>query len=314
MSDPAPVWDLIGALDQFGSRYWDIAPVHVQAPATSDPSSIISLEQLDGLVASRHLDARLLDAGAYVDEREHRTSGLRRKDGRTWLSDPATIVDGFRAGRSIVVHSIHEVWSPIEGLAAELAQILGEQVTASLFITPGGSVTDWHADPAHNFVLQLHGTKRWLVARTRESPLVIDRPLELRLGPGDLLYVPQRFLHRVEGHTGPSIHLSFHLAPLTWSELIKLTLADQVDASSCDHLDRTPPNPTWGAESRAAWSDALGDVVGAVEQRLRALHTATDSAQPEKIAPNRPRRPQRRFSRPGAFFDAFREGLDREHR
>jgi len=302
---PSP-WSVLGDLDEFGSHVWDKAPLHRLAAAGFDLASIISLEDLDRLISSRHAYLRLLDDGTYVDEGVYRERGLRRTDGRTWLSDPGAILARFRAGATIVLPSVHEIWAPMATLTAHLACLVDAQVGASLFVSPPGSLSEWHADNGHLFVLHLYGAKHWLVERDgpaghpQTSP-----PLAVTVHPGDVLYVPTGFLHRVRGGDEPAVHLSFYSAGATWADLIKSALASRIDQLSNAALRRNPPNPRWGAASRVLWTATLDDLMTDVEQVVTGVREAVPHADASSLAPGRIRPPLPPGSREGALLDAF---------
>lgn len=306
MSSESSPWDVLGDLDEFGSLRWDQAPLHRSAAADFDAASIISLRELDRMIASRHTNVRLFDRGAYVDDHAHRERGLRRTDERTWLSDPKAVLAGFQAGATIVIQSAHEIWAPIEGLTSQLATLLDAQVGATLFVSPPGSMTDWHVDNGHLFVLHLYGTKHWLIAR--DGPTGAPRgtpPLAVSLHPGDVIYVPRDFLHRVEGGDAASVHVSFYSAAATWSDLLKSALTSRIDALSNEWRDRNPVNPNWGDASRAKWNAILEQLMIDVQQMMCEVRQAIPELDGDALAPTRIRRPLHRITQDGAFLNAY---------
>ncbi len=299
MSAQGSLWSVLGELDMFGSRVWDKVPMHCRASPGFDPVDIISPRELDRLVSSRHTNARLLEHGAYLSDDLHRERGLRRRDERTWLSDPAALLARFRTGAAIVLPSAHEFWPPIEALTSHLEGILDAHVGATLFVSPPDSVTDWHADGGHLFVLHLYGAKHWLVQRP-------DGPLAVTLRPGEVLYVPRGLLHYVTGDDAVAVHVSFYSAGATWADLLKSALASRIDGLSNPWLERNPPNPRWGAASRGEWVATLDRLTSEVLDVASTLRNAVPDLDTDSLAPMRPRRPVGRTSQTSALLDAWR--------
>jgi len=304
-SEPS-LWDILGNLDEFGIQHWDKAPIHRRGARSFDPASIITLRELDRLVSSRHANIRLLDGGAYLDDGIHRERGLRRSDERTWLSDPAALVARFRAGATMVMPSAHEIWAPIARLTGELARLLAAQVGATLFVSPPDSVTDWHADGGHLFVLHLYGSKLWLLdsddaetrARTNHLPAIA-------VGPGDVLYVPKGFHHRVQGGEGPAVHVSFYSSGATYGDLLKSALANQIDHLAAASLGRNPLNPNWGTQSRAAWTATLRELLDALHHEMSDMHQTIPDLDADSFAPARVRPPNAAAGQECEFLEAY---------
>lgn len=299
MSAQRSLWSGLGELDVFGSRVWDKAPMRCRASPTFDPAEVISARELDRLISSRHSSARLMENGAYLSDDLHREHGLRRRDDRTWLSDPDALLARFRAGAAIVLPSAHEVWPPIASLTSHLERILDARVGATLFVSPPGTVTDWHADGGHLFVLHLYGAKQWLV---QQEP---DGPLAVTLRPGDILYVPKGLLHYVAGGDAVAVHVSFYSAGATWADLLKSALASRIDSLSNPSLQRNPLNPCWGAASRDEWVATLDRLTSEVLDVVATLRHTLPDLDTDSLAPARPRRPLGRTSQALALLDAW---------
>jgi JmjC domain len=303
-SEPSP-WNVLGDLDEFGIGYWDTAPIHRRGAPNFDPASVITLRELDRLVASRHANIRLLEGGGYVDDGVHRERGLRRSDERTWLSDPAALVARFRAGATMVMPSAHEVWAPIARLTSELARLLAAQVGAALFVSPPDSVTDWHADGGHLFVLHLYGSKLWLLdSADTEAHAATTHPPAVAVRPGDVLYVPKGFLHRVQGGEGPAVHLSCYSSGATYGDLLKSALANRIDDLTAAS-GRNPLNPNWGDQSRAVWTATLLELLDALHHEISDMRQAVPALDADSLAPARVRPPIAGASHECEFLEAY---------
>jgi hypothetical protein len=296
MSTSGAAWAPLGDLDEFGCRHWDRAPLHRRGDDAFDASAVLDLDALDRLITSRHTHHRLLDRGTFLDDERHREVDAAG-GGRGWRSDPAAVLAAFRQGRTIVVPDVHELWPPIDVLASRLAGQLRATVTASLFVSSGESLTDWHADDSHGVVLQLHGAKRWLVERDGPAGTPqTSHPLDLRLRPGDVLYLPQGFMHHVRGVGNLSVHVTFSCSTPTWAELGMAALAGRFAGGSDVQLHRSVVDPGWGPRSQARWMSEVRQLVDALTETVGALEEK-DIAAARSAAPGRPVTHDRAFLR-----------------
>ncbi len=111
---------------------------------------------------------------------------------------------------------------------AEVARPGIHQLEAYIFISSPGSVTPYHFDPEHNFLLQIRGSKQvhtWSLERAGIDPLAVERtyhgghrnqpfPDEIAplaetfaLKPGDGLHIPVHTPHWVKN--GDQVSVSF---------------------------------------------------------------------------------------------------------
>ncbi len=129
------------------------------------------------------------------------------------------------------VHRVPEYRELLDRLLDPIAAIVGPmgEREAFLFLSGTGSITPWHRDPEHNFLLQVRGTKQFSTgsfpddeakhrslervyrAHGRNSELAAIDPITYTLGPGDGVYLPTDALHLVEN--GPEVSISFSV---TW--------------------------------------------------------------------------------------------------
>jgi 50S ribosomal protein L16 3-hydroxylase len=126
-----------------------------------------------------------------------------------------------------------------------------------VYATPAGKGTAAHFDQNLNFVLQVHGTKRWLLApnthvtrpMTRHTiGLEVDPELrsyarlpmpeqlpadrsEVILEPGSLLFVPRGTWHSTNATTD-ALALNFTFSPPTWIDVFTAALRSRLALSS----------------------------------------------------------------------------------
>jgi 50S ribosomal protein L16 3-hydroxylase len=126
-----------------------------------------------------------------------------------------------------------------------------------MYATPKGKGTAPHFDQNVNFVLQLHGTKKWWIAPNEhvENPMqrhTLGQPLdpelepytvtplparmpvpnqEILLEPGSLLFVPRGYWHSTLGESD-ALSLNFTYNQPTWIDLLTVALKSRLSLSS----------------------------------------------------------------------------------
>lgn len=125
-----------------------------------------------------------------------------------------------------------------------------------IYATPDGKGAAPHFDQNINFVLQIHGTKKWVMAPNTnvsnpmsrhtmglpadpelmsyiESPMPIEMPtpvLSFELKPGSLLFVPRGYWHATEAE-GDALSLNFTFTAPTWIDLFTAALRSRLALS-----------------------------------------------------------------------------------
>jgi ribosomal protein L16 Arg81 hydroxylase len=202
----------------------------------------------------------------------------------------------FKAGMTLI-------WSDVQHAHARLAELAGGvgswtsargPVSVQAIVSPPGTGFPWHYDFTHVLALQISGTKRWTLGRTRvEAPpfhqqadairpeihellsrLGLKYALpddadadEVDLAPGDVLYVPPGTWHRARAGES-SCHLSVRVRPGSFARLLRARLTATAIGQ-----------PSWRAElsrldasgSRAALLQALTDRLAEARRQLAAI-------------------------------------------
>lgn len=155
----------------------------------------------------------------------------------------------FNEGMGLLFNDTHR-YSPLlqewlDQIRSDLgisAQTYGRTL---IYATPDGKGTAPHFDQNINFVLQIHGTKKWTLAANESviNPMVrhtigqpvdpemmsyLDRPMPItmpadtisfELKPGSLLFVPRGVWHSTEAD-GDALALNFTFTAPTWADLL----------------------------------------------------------------------------------------------
>ncbi|MCQ6269346.1 cupin domain-containing protein [Pseudarthrobacter sp. R1] len=229
---------------------------------TSDFSDLFSAEAVDELISRRGL----------------RTPFLRVAKGGTTFPDSsftspagvgATISDQlddtalwrkFADGATLVLQALHRTWEPVADFSSRLSTELGHPVQANAYITPPQNRGfDDHYDVHDVFVLQIEGTKRWIIHEPVHADPLRDQPwtdrrsavaeaakgeayIDTVLEPGDVFYLPRGWLHAAQAQGEVSIHLTLGIHSWTRYALAE-QLAQAALAALCDdpEMRRTLP-------------------------------------------------------------------------
>jgi bifunctional lysine-specific demethylase and histidyl-hydroxylase NO66 len=249
---------LVGDADAFLADAFGRAPVHLPAADGGGFADVLSLDDVDHLVAASGLRApafRLVRDGATLPRSRVTRAvrlGSRPVDD---LVDVAAVHREFSAGASIVLQGLHRSFAPVADLCRSLEVGLTHPVQANAYLTPPvAQGLHLHRDPHDVFALQTHGVKRWVV-----HPPDGGEPWDLDLRPGDVLYLPAGTQHAAQTLDRPSLHLTIGVRTTTWRDVLRRV----VDAATDD--------PALDGPLPAGWADDPDALTAAIATRLEAL-------------------------------------------
>jgi hypothetical protein len=277
-SDPTPF-----------EQAWQRAPltgVDRSGAAFSDLLDVAAVDEVITTRSLRHPAFRLVKDGDTLDRGTYTTSrrwGSTLYDG---VLDPSRTVAALADGATLVLQSLHTWWTPLGRFCADLHAALGHPTQANAYLTPADERgLGLHYDTHDVVVLQTAGHKRWEIFRPRfESPLGhqhwsdvgegedlddggLEPVLATVLGPGDCLYLPRGFVHRVVSEDEASLHVTVGIHVQTWHALLKTVLeAAELDPSVREAL---PDEPLDVAVVERQLKEALGRVD--LDERAQAL-------------------------------------------
>ncbi|MFD4790044.1 cupin domain-containing protein [Streptomyces sp. NPDC058459] len=245
----------------------------------SDFSDVFDAGAVDELLSRRGLRTpflRVAKDGTVLPESSYTSPGGVGATVSDQLDDTA-LWRLFADGATLVLQALQRTWAPVGELCAGLSAELGHPVQANAYITPPQSQGfDDHYDVHDVFVVQIQGSKRWLVhepvhrdplrdqpwtghraavAEAAEGPAYIDTVLE----PGDVLYLPRGWLHAARAKGEVSIHLT--LGVHVWT---RYALAEQLAETALAALRDDP----WARASLPLGADATAEVLDGVRERL----------------------------------------------
>jgi hypothetical protein len=153
-----------------------------------------------------------------------------------------SVYEAFSGGRSVVLNYLESCWPPVMGLVKSLGHYFCADIGVNVYLTPQGKRTfDTHVDDHDVFILQVDGEKAWRLHELKFLSVMrlehkqdlelppewgkgrLETPLaaELRLRPGDILYIPRGMPHCAVAEDTTSLHLTVSITPLYWTDLLK---------------------------------------------------------------------------------------------
>jgi bifunctional lysine-specific demethylase and histidyl-hydroxylase NO66 len=227
---------------------------------------------------------RLVKAGARLDARSYTTDVSWRPQPFTGTAQVGRVLAEFQAGATIVLQGLHLNRLPVARWCRSLEALLGHPVQANAYWTPRDSQgLPVHHDTHDVFVLQLDGSKRWLVYEpVLELPLRDQRyspdlgapgevVLDVTLCSGDTLYLPRGWLHEALTSDEDSLHLTVGVNVRTWLDALRTVLAQCGDDTELRRA--VPADGSGAAEVLERVAERFGADSAAAAVRARFVST-----------------------------------------
>lgn len=205
-----------------------------------------------------------------------------------------SVRQAFQNGETLYLTKAQRISRPLMGLcrAVEVdlrssGQRLAAPVSAHIFATPPTARGFRpHRDAHGSLILQLEGSKEWQVFEDQdgvdvprrpgpasESEMLTCEPRSITLHAGDVLHVPQWWIHSAQASREGSLHVTLRLFPLRWLDLLQQAIL------GAPHLSA---NVTIGGGSREL-ADELLYVLGRPEVRTALAEAAAQVAERDEI-------------------------------
>lgn len=283
---------LVGDPDVFLQDYWSVRPLHRPGADPGGFADLFSLAAVDELITTRMLrqpQFRLVkDAEPVAANRFTRCVGVAMRT-LSDVADPGRIIEEFNSGSTIALQALQRYWLPLTRFCRDLELTLTHPVQANAYITPPAARgLGMHFDTHDVFVLQVAGTKRWVLHEpvvelpmpAQKHPVETDdQPLlDIVLAPGDFLYVPRGFLHAATSMEQVSAHLTIGILADTWYALLQ-----EAAQQAVDEVAFRAPLPIGFAYDNS-------DFVDAVKETLQQFATWVALLSPEQVAEKRRQR------------------------
>ena len=294
--ETSPLRRLTGDAADFSTSALGFRPHRYRSPGFDD---LFSLADADEAITARGLRrpaVRLVrDGDVLASSRWTR----RARTGAVWIDDlvdPAKTLSLFAEGATIVFQSLQRWWPPVAAFCRSLEVALGHPVQANAYLTPAGAAgLDPHHDTHDVFVLQVHGSKAWIV---REPVLANPLPhqhsnheeaaaqpvlFEAELEPGDCLYLPRGFVHSARAQREASLHLTLGVLATTAHDVAQ-ELLERAVASDVG-LRRAIPALGTGEVTADDVKGVIAELISWLERCDAAeVATALQAQRPKRVA------------------------------
>jgi bifunctional lysine-specific demethylase and histidyl-hydroxylase NO66 len=214
----------VGDVSAFFSRHWAQAPLLLrpERAAARNFDDLASLDDLDRIIASRGLQAsrlRMVKDAAPLPPSSYTSPAGGRARGAEDVVNPALVYMRYEQGATIVLESLHRNWEPLTDFCRDLEQALGHRLQVNAYITPPGAQGfAVHRDDHDVFVLQVSGSKHWIVYdRDHQDRVLIDR----EIGRGSSLYIPKGFPHAARTGGSASAHLTVGILTHDGADIVR---------------------------------------------------------------------------------------------
>ncbi len=257
--------------DIFLSKHWPKKPLFIPADIKK-LNSILLITQLQNLESV--IDARTQKVRACLPDfdDEYSSIHLDAKDALKAYNNNMTLVfDSMNLQDKDIANSLEQIRSEL-GLVTGGPENNLCKARSIVYATPAGSGTRLHFDANVNFIIQLHGSKRWILAPNTsvENPTerftagslemsaaleqqchaaLIDQvpedSLEFLMTPGCVLFVPRGYWHETNTDED-SMSLNFTFSQPTWADVFTKSLQEHLFKSAvwrelADGLESTNP-------------------------------------------------------------------------
>ncbi len=265
-------------------KSYDRTPLHIPAEgqAGDDRRALMPWAQLNALLGvAGHWgeeNVKLILNGTPVPD-DHYLDAVSTRAGMKRRADPAKIEALLAMGASLVADAAEDASFVLKRVTAMLsAQFLGTSGANVYCSFRGIQAFRSHLDLHDVFAVHCEGEKLWRIYRNRavdpveqhggpDAQSEIDRAkgavlMEVRMQPGDLLYIPRGYYHDALASSDASLHVTFSVARHTGRILFRIL------------EELAMRDPAFGAylpDGRAEQGRVLAERVDALADRLAAM-------------------------------------------
>lgn len=221
--------------DDFLSGYFESKPLHSQPDDPSRYCDLISIDEIDEMIASTELPPRALQMAR--QQPPVYTQDFCYEDG---VIDRTGVLREYQRGATLILPQLQHRHAGLKAFCMALEAELSCHVQTNIYLTPPNNQGfSSHYDNHDVFVLQVSGRKRW---RIYEKPLynpyrgeAFDSKAhkpgkvahEFILEPGECVYIPRGWMHDAESlDEAPSLHITVGLITKTWADLMLESLSE----------------------------------------------------------------------------------------
>ena len=212
----------------FFAAYYERAPLVIHR---NQPDYYADLLDLDTVIAQ-------IETCALKADEIHLVKFGETQNAEDWLgadrrADPIRVLRMVEAGWTVALNKMHLRLPALAKLCQAAEAEFSAAFQTNLYLTPPGAQGfKPHWDTHDVFVLQVHGSKDWVLYDTKvELPLsgqafesANDTPgpvsRSVTLHAGDILYCQRGLMHAAHSTDETSLHITFGLMAKTWADLM----------------------------------------------------------------------------------------------
>lgn len=232
--------DLIAPLDRdtFFADYWEKKPFVSKGKRANFFSGLFCTRDVDDFIVRHkprpgHLD--LVSNHGFVAD------NFLNADGTANIN---LVYQNYLKGSTVILSGLEHSWPALSTYCRHLEGDLNHKVGVATYMTPPDTAgVKPHFDTQEGFLVQVDGSKRWLVyAPLQEAPPVegsyssVDRALlgepilDEVIEAGDVLYIPRGFPHEgVSGAGVASLHITLEVHVRCWYDFMSDALKALAD-------------------------------------------------------------------------------------
>lgn len=306
--------DLIAPLSEqdFLANYYGKKAAHLPAPA-SGGRRVLSWQRLNELLAIQaHWSDQYLKLVRENQQigREHYCEKVSTLEGPKWRPDPAKVQVFMGMGASLVANDVQQLAPELRDLGEVLGEKLGGAIGANCYVSSGGiGGFGPHYDTTDVIAFHCEGEKVWRLYEGRADAPVDFPPgdqdavrayykrlagrvvQEVRMRPGDALYIPRGQCHDALAQSDITMHLTYAIAPYTGRMLLHMleTVAIEDPAFRAYLPDGSAAGPGALKAHLAMLADKLHDLVASprIEEDVAGQQAAQRVPRPAFELPQR---------------------------
>jgi len=270
----------------FHADHDDRKPLHIPAQAGAAKAALLDWDRFNALLDQTSIwttqNLKVVFNGQRVPPRQYCHEAATGA-GPVSRPSPAKVKLMLAQGASLILDEVQDLIPSVRAMTPALGQAFAGQVSANLYCSFGGvQAFGTHYDTHHVFAVQCAGEKVWTLYRNRaDAPVSFPVDSEetrswiagqrgevmeqVRMRPGDVLYLPRGWYHEALATEEASLHVTYSITPATGLDLMKRVEAIVRDDPVFRHFLR-PAAMGDGAVLRAQLAE--------IGRRLQALATS----------------------------------------
>ncbi|HEX6141283.1 MAG TPA: cupin domain-containing protein [Geminicoccaceae bacterium] len=274
----------VGA-ERFFADYEGRRPLHLEGDADKF-KDVMSWSRLNDLLGQAtiwsHQSLQLVLDREPVPAARYCTPAPGRDGGQVLRPDPARVKTLLSEGATMVANDIDHLSAGLTAFSKTLEAALGGKVQGNLYLSSKrrqGFAA--HFDTHDVYAVHVEGTKTWKVYSGRATDPIAhpafktlgrehhekakgELMMEVRMKPGDLLYLPRGQYHDALADEGGAVHVAFGITRPIGLDVLTMLFERMVREPA---FRANLPRPD-GAAGRAALEERLGELARALARSL----------------------------------------------